>query len=100
MVLGNVLIVVNALSYSLFLVLSKNLLRRIDSLAATVVLLSFGSVIMLIPGLPALRGFDPAHPGLAETRYTVTLDGGCGFGGPLLAACLSPDGEILHRIEV
>jgi serine/threonine protein phosphatase 1 len=47
-----------------------------------------------------LRGFDPAHPGLAETRYTVTLDGGCGFGGPLLAACLSPDGEILHRIEV
>ena len=57
---GDVLILVNALSYSLFLVLSKNLLSRVDPLAATVVLLSFGTLGMLIPGLPALAGFDPS----------------------------------------
>ncbi len=57
---GDVLILVNALSYSLFLVLSKDLLGRLDSLAATVVLLSFGTLGMLIPGLPALSGFDPS----------------------------------------
>ena len=57
---GDLLILVNALSYSLFLVLSKNLLGRVDPLAATVVLLGFGSLGMLIPGLPALAGFDPS----------------------------------------
>ena len=57
---GDVLILVNALSYSLFLVLSKDLLDRVDPLAATVVLLAFGTLGMLIPGLPALAGFDPS----------------------------------------
>ena len=57
---GDLLILVNALSYALFLVLSKNLLRQVDPLAATVVLLAFGSLGMLIPGLPALAGFDPS----------------------------------------
>ena len=57
---GDVLILVNALSYSLFLVLSKDLLGRVDPLGATVVLLAFGTLGMLIPGLPALAGFDPA----------------------------------------
>jgi serine/threonine protein phosphatase 1 len=46
-----------------------------------------------------LRGFDPSHGGFAETPYTATLDGGCGFGGPLIAACVSADGSILERIE-
>ncbi len=57
---GDVLILVNALSYSLFLVLSKDLMGRVDPLAATVVLLAFGSLGMMIPGLPALAGFDPS----------------------------------------
>ncbi len=57
---GDLLILVNALSYALFLVLSKDLLRQVDPLAATVVLLAFGSLGMLIPGLPALAGFDPS----------------------------------------
>ena len=47
-----------------------------------------------------VRGYDTAHPGFLETEYTLTVDGGCGFGGPLLAACLLPDGEIVDRIEV
>jgi len=46
-----------------------------------------------------LRGFDPRHPGFVETEFTVTLDAGCGFGGPLLAACVSPEGEVLERLE-
>ena len=46
-----------------------------------------------------VRGHDPAHPGFLETDYTLTIDGGCGFGGPLLAACLTPDGQVVDRIE-
>jgi len=57
---GDLLIVANALSYSLFLVLSKDLAGRVDPLAATALLLGFGAVGMLLPGLPALAGLDPA----------------------------------------
>ncbi len=46
-----------------------------------------------------VRGYDATHPGFLETEYTLTVDGGCGFGGPLLAACLTPDGAIADRIE-
>jgi serine/threonine protein phosphatase 1 len=46
-----------------------------------------------------VRGYDAQHPGFLETEYTLTVDGGCGFGGPLLAACLTPDGVIAERIE-
>ena len=46
-----------------------------------------------------VRGFDRQHPGLVETEYTLTVDGGCGFGGPLLAACLTPAGELVDRVE-
>lgn len=47
-----------------------------------------------------VRGFDPAHRGFGEAAYKATVDGGCGFGGSLIAACLVPDGEIADRIEV
>jgi serine/threonine protein phosphatase 1 len=53
----------------------------------------YGSFVKVV------RGFDPAHKGFQETRNTVTLDGGCGFGGPLLAACVTPDGEIVDYLE-
>ena len=46
-----------------------------------------------------VRGFDPSHAGYAVTDYTATLDGGCGFGGSLVAACLTPEGEILEVVE-
>jgi len=61
---GDLLTVTNALSYSLFLVISKRVLERVDALAATAVLLAFGTVGMLLPGLPALRGFDPTSVSL------------------------------------
>jgi len=47
-----------------------------------------------------IRGYDPTHTGFAETPFTVTADGGCGFGGPLLAVCVDPDGAILDRLSV
>jgi len=47
-----------------------------------------------------VRGFDPDHGGYFQTENTLTIDGGCGFGGSLIAACLSPDGEILDRIDI
>jgi serine/threonine protein phosphatase 1 len=46
-----------------------------------------------------IRGFDRSHPGLVDRPYTLTLDGGCGFGGPLLAALLGSHGEVLDVIE-
>jgi serine/threonine protein phosphatase 1 len=47
-----------------------------------------------------IRGFDPEHRGYYETLDTVTIDGGCGFGGSLIAICLSPEGEVLQRLEI
>lgn len=46
-----------------------------------------------------VRGYDPDHGGLQETDVTVTVDGGCGFGGSLAAFCLTPEGDILERLE-
>jgi len=47
-----------------------------------------------------IRGFDPNHGGASMTTHTLTLDGGCGFNGPLLGACLTPAGEVIDIIEV
>ena len=46
-----------------------------------------------------IRGFDPRHPGLDLTECTATIDGGCGFGGPLLAGCFSLDGNLVDSLE-
>ena len=53
-----------------------------------------------------VRGFDRgaarARPpgGVASGPFTLTVDGGCGFGGPLVAVCLTRDGEVVDRIDV
>ncbi len=46
-----------------------------------------------------VRGFDPRHRGLRIGEVAVSLDGGCGFGGSLAAACFGPDGEIAETLE-
>lgn len=46
-----------------------------------------------------VRGFDHARGGPVFGEFTATIDGGCGFGGPLVAACFAPGGEILDTIE-
>ena len=53
-VLGDVLTLINALSYSFFLVISKRLLTRTDPLGATVVLMGFGALGIVAVGAPAL----------------------------------------------
>lgn len=46
-----------------------------------------------------IRGFDPAGGGFQKNCYTLTLDGGCGFGGPLVCGRLTGDGQLLDVIE-
>lgn len=53
-----------------------------------------------IPGFArVVRGFDRQHEGLKRGPYAVSLDGGCGFGGPLLAACFDRDGGIVETLS-
>jgi serine/threonine protein phosphatase 1 len=46
-----------------------------------------------------VRGFDSNHGGMQVTEFAATIDGGCGFGGPLIAACISPTEGIVEIIE-
>lgn len=46
-----------------------------------------------------VRGSDRRRGGLRVGAFTATLDAGCGFGGPLTAACFGADGELLRTIE-
>jgi serine/threonine protein phosphatase 1 len=46
-----------------------------------------------------VRGFDPLKRAPNHSEYAVTLDAGCGFGGPLRAAQLSPEGALLQLVE-
>ncbi|MBI1208925.1 MAG: hypothetical protein GC191_16765 [Azospirillum sp.] len=45
------------------------------------------------------RGYDPGHGGVRIDDHAATLDGGCGFGGRLIAANLSRAGDIVELIE-
>ncbi|MCF8467082.1 MAG: hypothetical protein K9G33_06735 [Sneathiella sp.] len=45
-------------------------------------------------------GYDKEHKGITVKPYTVTLDGGCGFGGSLEAACFTLDGTIDDQISI
>lgn len=53
----------------------------------------YGEVIRIV------RGFDRANAGLAQTTHTLTLDGGCGRGGKLLAGVLSAEGDVVEVYE-
>jgi serine/threonine protein phosphatase 1 len=47
-----------------------------------------------------IRGFDPKHEGVHLNCVTATLDGGCGFGGSLVAGSMTADGEMMELLEV
>jgi serine/threonine protein phosphatase 1 len=51
------------------------------------------------PFARVVRGFDPRGRGPVETDSKLSLDAGAGFGGPLIAACLGPDGVLLDRVS-
>lgn len=46
-----------------------------------------------------VRGYDPHRRGIVVTETTASIDAGCGFGGPLVAACFDANGSLLDTIE-
>jgi serine/threonine protein phosphatase 1 len=46
-----------------------------------------------------VRGSDRRRGGVRVGAFSATLDAGCGFGGPLTAACFGPGGQLLHLLE-
>ena len=47
-----------------------------------------------------VRGFDPTRGGINTDGVAVTLDGGCGRGGPLVCGCFNEAGALLEIIAV
>lgn len=47
-----------------------------------------------------IRGYDNDHGGFRETDFSLTVDGGCGFGGPLITACVNRSGEVEDLLKV
>lgn len=59
----------------------------------------FASVKAPFAGLGVVvRGSDPARSGLVTGSHTVSLDGGSGLDGELLAVCLSPKGDVVEAL--
>jgi serine/threonine protein phosphatase 1 len=46
-----------------------------------------------------VRGYDRSHGGPQSGTFSTTIDAGCGFGGPLVAACFRPSGDVDDLIE-
>lgn len=46
-----------------------------------------------------LRGHDPARRGPMRDRHRMTIDGGCGFGGKLLATCVDSNLDLVSCID-
>lgn len=46
-----------------------------------------------------IRGYDPAHKGMKMNCVTATLDDGCGFGGQLVCAAFSQNGQVEALFE-
>ncbi|MGB0671447.1 MAG: hypothetical protein ACPGNT_08115, partial [Rhodospirillales bacterium] len=46
-----------------------------------------------------IRGYDHRRRGFVMKTATASLDAGCGFGGPLIAACFDGNGEALEVLE-
>ncbi len=47
-----------------------------------------------------VRGFDPMRSGINTEGLAVTLDGGCGRGGPLVCGCLNAQGQLLEVVTI
>ncbi len=54
---------------------------------------SYGGFIRVV------RGFDRTHAGVQTGQFTASVDGGCGFGGALIAACFDRRGDVVDAIE-
>jgi len=47
-----------------------------------------------------VRGYEKRHGGITVKPYTMTVDGGSGYGGTLEAVCLNLDGKIVDQISI
>lgn len=47
-----------------------------------------------------VRGYDPGKGGAQAGDFHATLDGGCGFGGPLVCAGFDAAGQIIDSFQV
>ncbi|MDX2028599.1 MAG: hypothetical protein SFW62_08180 [Alphaproteobacteria bacterium] len=47
-----------------------------------------------------VRGFNSVNSGAVLDEAAVTLDGGCGRGGPLVAGCFTPAGKLIELVAV
>ena len=47
-----------------------------------------------------VRGFDSVNGGPDLQAEALTLDGGCGRGGPLLCGCFTPNGKLVELVAV
>ncbi|MDR3425395.1 MAG: hypothetical protein P4M13_10065 [Alphaproteobacteria bacterium] len=45
-----------------------------------------------------VRGFDSVNGGADLDDLAVTLDGGCGRGGPLVCGCFTPTGKLIELV--
>ncbi|MDD4617033.1 MAG: hypothetical protein PHW76_07995 [Alphaproteobacteria bacterium] len=45
-----------------------------------------------------VRGFDSVNGGADLDDLAVTLDGGCGRGGPLVCGCFTPSGKLIELV--
>jgi drug/metabolite transporter (DMT)-like permease len=68
---GNVLIVLNCLSYSFYLVLSRPLLQRYPSILVVALTFLLGALVLFPLGLP--RTFDAADAGVFTQRVVLDL---------------------------
>jgi drug/metabolite transporter (DMT)-like permease len=59
---GNLLILANSLSYSLYLVLARPLLARYRAMTFTAAVVRYGALPIVIVAIPALFRFSPAAP--------------------------------------
>ncbi|HEY8189754.1 MAG TPA: hypothetical protein VIF12_03665 [Micavibrio sp.] len=51
------------------------------------------------PFAKVIRGYDPGHGGLHLNCVIATIDAGCGFGGQLVGAGITPRGEVFDLLE-
>ena len=58
---GDVLLLANCTSYSLYLVLSRPILAHYRVLTFTAAVFRYGAVLIVVLALPELRRFDPAR---------------------------------------
>jgi drug/metabolite transporter (DMT)-like permease len=75
--LGNGLILANALSYSIFLVLARDILRRHSALSVTAAIFRYAALPVVLVSLPDLLRFRPA---------ALTARGWTGVAGTILLA--------------